>query len=269
MRWDSVKPLVKPTLNLLNGVIMPVLATVLFWTYLDRVVQILAVLVLGTIWLDKLGFNVNISKKLEKSKVWTFIKIIARSVSPVAKINEEYFEEAGTILADSTKRVVKKIEEEIQMSKLKLFKDKFYWAVAGNKKLITTYLIVVLFALDSFFGWSKKYNLPPDVWYYVGAFVVFLVLWASGGEGWTTSTFNKLRSEGLYAKKSLKAEAKKWKQKLDQVNKEIDDILAEKVDGIIPPHRKQNYEDLVRSKDLFKTKLDKILAKLDPSGELT
>ena len=131
MLWDKTKAVFgffKPTLEFVNKAVMPVLATVIFWTYLDRVVQILAVLVLGTIWLDKLGFNVNIASRLKKTKLWMFTKIIARSVSPVAKMNEEYFEETGALLADSTKKVVKKIEEEIQMSKLKLIRDKVLWA---------------------------------------------------------------------------------------------------------------------------------------------
>ena len=125
MRWDNLKSFAKPTLKILNGFVMPVFATVFFWTYLDRVVQILAVGVLGTIWLDKLGFNVNIAKGIENTRFWLFFKLLARSVSPIAKMNEEYFEEAGTMLADSTKLVVKKIEEEMKMSKFQeaMFKN--------------------------------------------------------------------------------------------------------------------------------------------------
>lgn len=241
---------------------------VLFWTYLDRVVQILAVLVLLTIWLQKLGFNTNVADRLKKTRVGKFITIIVRAGNPAARFNDETFEDNAQILADNTKLILeqgKKIKEEINMSKLKVLREKVLWTILGNKKLITTYVVVALFVLDSIFGWSKTYNLPPDTWYYLGALVVFLVLWAAGGEGWTSATTNKLRNEAMSAKKQVKSESKKWQQKLDEINIKIDNILAEKVDGIIPPHLKQRYDELTKSKALYQKKLDELLAQM--SGE--
>jgi hypothetical protein len=268
MRWAKIKnvgKIFKPTLQSANRV-MPLVATAIFWTYLDRVVQILAVLVLSTLWLKYLGFDVDIARRLKKTKIGGWIHFIISQTSPVAKMNEEYFEETGKLLAEQTKQVargVKKIEEEIQMSKLKKFREEALLFLTHNKKMFTVYLIVILFAIDLYFGISEKYGLPADVWYYVAALIMFLVLWAAGGEGWTGNTINKLRQEGINNKAATKAEVKKWRKALDKVTKDIDLILAQKVDGVIPPHLKTKYADLKQSKDLYTKKIDEFLSKLN------
>lgn len=271
MAWakiSSVASVLKPTFKLLDSFVMPLLVTALFWTYLDKAVQILAVLVLGTIWLDKLGFNVNVSRRLEKTRFWKLFKLVARSVSPIAKMNEEYFEEAGTMLAEGTKIVAKKIEEEMSMSKLKRWREKSLLFLTFNKKMFTVYIVVFLFAFDMYFEWSQTYGLPPDIWYYVAVVIMFLVLWAAGGEGWTGNTINQARKNAMQTKKDVHVESKKWQAKLDKVNVEIDEIIADKVDGMIPPHLKQRYDDLAKSKSLYTKKLAELLAKLNPSQEL-
>ena len=154
------------------------------------------------------------------------------------------------------------------MSKFKKWQSEALIFLTSNKKMFTVYIVVLLFSLDALFGWSEKYNLPPDVWYYVSTFVVFLVLWAVGGEGWTGNTLNKLRNETKTTKAATKAESKKWQQKLDAINLEIDKIIAEKIDGLIPPHLKQRYDELMKSKGLYKKKVDELLAKLNPGEEL-
>lgn len=240
----------------------------LFWTYLDRAVQILAILVLSTLWLKYLGFDVNVEQRLSKTKIGKALHFIIRSTNPVAKMNEEYLEEAGKALANGTKIVAKKIEEEIRMSKLNKWRKEALLFLTYNKKMFTMNLVVGLFALDMYFGWSQKYGLPPDVWYYAAAFIMFFILWAAGGEGWTGNIANRINKDAKQAQKDVQIESKKWKRKLDEVNLKIDEILADKVDGMIPPHLKQNYDELVKSKALYKKKVDELLAKLNPE-ELT
>ena len=230
MAWDKIKSIssiLKPTFKLLDSFVMPLLATALFWTYLDKAVQVLAVLVLGTLWLKYSGFDVDVAKRLSKTKIGKMLHFVIRSTSPIAKMNEEYFEEAGKMLAGGTKIVAKKIEEEISMSKLKKWREESLLFLMHNKKMFTVYLVVALFALDMYFEWSQTYGLPPDVWYYVAASIMFLVLWAAGGEGWTGNTKNRISEDAMQSKKDVSAESKRLQAKLDKINVEINEILAD------------------------------------------
>jgi len=248
---------------------MPVLATAMFWTYLDRTTQVLVILLLLILIAKNLGVpTTKLYSRIENSWFGKSLKFFLRIVSPIAKMNEEYFEETSEIVAEQIKPVIKKIKEEMKMSKFKKWQAEALTFLTSNKKMFTVYIVVILFFLDSLFGWSKKYNLPPDVWYYVATFVMFLVLWAVGGEGWTGNTLNKLRNETAINKAATKAESKKWQQKLDAINLDIDEILADRIDGIIPPHLKQRYDELMKSKGLYKQKVDELLAKLNPNEEL-
>lgn len=269
MAWDKIKSIgtiLKPTFKFIN-LAMPLLATALFWTYLDRIVQILAALVLSTLWLKYIGFDVNIAKKLEKTKFGKFFHFIIRSATPAAKMNEEYFEQVGKLLADQTILVaqqVKKLEEEINMSKLKKWREQILLFLTFNKKMFTVYLVVFLFALDLYFGFSETYGLPLDVWYYVAALIMFLVLWAAGGEGWTGNMLNQARKDAQLIKQQTQAEIKKWQKALAKITKDIDEILAQKVDGVVPPHLKTKYSELIESKNLYTSKINKLLEKINP-----
>lgn len=275
MGWAKLKgvsSVLKPTLRLLDRFVIPLLATALFWTYLDKAIQILAVLVLSTLWLKYIGFDVDVAKRLSKTRFGKVFAFVIRSASPVSKMNEEYFEEAGRLLAEQTlfaARQVKKIEEEIRMmSRFKKYREETLLFLTHNKRMFTVYTVVILFALDMYFEWSQTYGLPDDVWYYVGALITFVVLWAAGGEGWTGNTQNRLSEVATSVKKDVRIESKRWQSRLDKVTVEIEEILADKVDGMIPPHLKQRYEDLLKSKDLYKKKIDELLSRLNPDLEL-
>ena len=269
MAWDKFKSIstaLKPTLKFFN-VMMPLLATALFWTYLDRVVQILAVLVLSTLWLKYLGFDVDIATRLDKTRFGKIFHFIIRSANPAAKMNEEYFEEAGKILADQTILVaqqVKKIEEEINMSKLNKWREQSLLFLTHNKKMITLVLVIILFGLDLIFEFSATYGLPPDVWYYVAAIIMFFVLWAAGGEGWTGNTLNQARKDAILIKQHTQAEVKKFEKSLAKITKEIDEIIAQKVDGVVPPHLKTKYSELIESKNLYTRKINDLLLRINP-----
>ena len=269
MKWIKIKTLLnylKPTLKFINNIMIPTLATVVLWSYLDRIVSILAALVLSTLWLRYMGFNVNVATRMRKTRPWKFISFMLRSTSPIAKMNEEYFTETGKFLADQTILVakqVKKIEEEIKMNKIKKWRKEFLLFVTHNKKMLTLYIVVMLFFLDMYFGWTKLYNLPPDAIYYVAVLIIAFILWAAGGEGWTFNSVNKFRQEVFQVKKLAKKERKKWQTKLDDLITEIDDILDSQIDGKVPPHLQTRYNELIKSKELFTNKVNQLSEKIN------
>lgn len=270
--WNTLKPLtqafkqtLKPTFNIINNIV-PILATVIFWTYLDRFVQVLAALLLFTMILQKMGFNTNIAERIQKTWVGSVMATIVRITTPAARIDDKALEENATIIADNTKLLIqhtRKLKEEIKMSKLKQIRAAFLLFMTSNKRMITLYLVILLVALDLYFGWSKTYNLPPDFWYYAAPIIVMIVMWLSGGEGWTGNIINKARQEAKLLKKEARQEMMKWQKRLDEVDREIKFVEDTRIDGVMPPHLRTRYDELIQSKKMIRSKVDQLQARIN------
>jgi hypothetical protein len=191
---------------------------------------------------------------------------IVRITTPAARIDDKALEENATIIADNTKLLIqhtRKLKEEIKMSKLKQIRAAFLLFLTSNKRMITLYLVILLVALDLYFGWSKTYNLPPDFWYYAAPIIVMIVMWLSGGEGWTGNIINKARQEAKLLKKEARQEMMKWQKRLNEVDREIKFVEDSRIDGVMPPHLRARYDELIQSKKMIRSKVDQLHARIN------
>lgn len=243
---------------------MPIFATVIIWDALDRLVQILAVVLLLTLTLKHWGFNVNIASKLRKTKFGQALSFIIRSTTSVTKLNEEYFDETSELIATHTKNIIMQVKKGgKKMEKINKFRSEALLWLNHNKKQILALLSILLFAIDYYFGFTKKAGLSPDIVYTISGAIFLIALWAMGGEGWTSNTFNRLKQTETIAKTETKKTVKLYQKELNRIDAEIKDVLKYNVAGLLPPNKKEQYDKLIQDQNYYKEKIDAFLKKIE------
>ena len=264
MFLDKCKKLfivLKPPLRFLSQTVVPSVLAIVAWDALGKATQVLAFVLLLTLWLKNIGVNVNIVQRVRNTRWWRWLTIIARSSTPMGKFNEDYFEETSKMLADTTLQVVeqtKKIKEEKLMKKFFIKMKDF---LKGNKTMVTAYLSATLLFLDYFFGVSRKTGLPQDVVYTIAVVIVGLLYIALGIEGWTSVSTNNIRSEEKKTKTATAKLLKKHEAELKKIDKKIEAIEAFRMDGLLPPDKQSALNELLKSKQYYQQFLEQHNAK--------
>lgn len=254
----TIKSVLKPPLRFFGNAIVPFLTAFIIWDALDNVAKALAVILLIILVLKNLGFNVNLASKFRTSKIGRALSFIARSSNSITKMDEDYFKDTSIIIADQTKRIIKtskKIKEDLKLKKVKSFREEILLWLMHNKKQILAYLTMILFAIDYYFGFTRKLGLSPDAVYTIAAFIFVIALWVMGGEGWTSNTINRVKANKKVAEKESDLKIKKYRQEVDSINKSIDEILLFKTDNQLPPDKEKRLAELRANLKFYEDKL--------------
>lgn len=268
MFWHKISAgFIKPTLKFAGNIIIPVTATAIIWNTMNNLVTVLAVILLFTLILEKWGVNVKVFTRLSNTKVGKMLMIFMRSGSMVTKLNERYFEETSELIVDQGKIVMetsKKIKEEINMSKIKVFQENSLIWLKYNKKDILGNTALILLALDRYFGISVKYGLPPDAANWAAGLIFVLVILVMGGEGWTGNIINRVRENKVIAETEKNKKTKEYKTKLARVDKEIKLIIKKYgIKNVLPESIKPDYIKLMSAKQEYEKKIKEILDAID------
>ena len=261
---------IKPLLKLLGKVIVPITTTAIIWIKMERVVTVLAVILLLILIAKNCGVPTEkLFGKIQKTRVVKLLKIIAR-ISPFTRMNEEYFEETAEIGADIIKPVIKqgikinnKIKEEITMSKFKAWKETSLIWLKHNKKANLGEILLVLLAFDMYFGWSKQYGFPPALYDYAAGTLFAFIMWILGGEGFTSNIINRVRENAIIARKEASSKTKEYKAKLAKVDAEAKLMMKKYgVDNVLPEAMKPDYAKLMQIAKEYQDKIDEILEEI-------
>lgn len=272
--FKNIKPITQflcKTSKIFIDFILPLATTALLWSFLDKAVQILAVLVLFTMFLKNIGVNVNIVDRIKNGRIRQFLKFIMRSSTPVAKMDEEYFEETAKLIADQTKNVVKatnKMKEEItNMSKLKALRKELVLFLTNNKKATLSVIVFTLFFADYFFNFTGKYGIPKEALYTIAAGIYLLILFAISGEGFTGNVINRLRNETKVAKKATKKMIKKYQSEKKKKESRKEFLLTFAINDKLPPDKGEEYRNVVKDIKFYENEIDKLIKSMEDSLE--
>lgn len=263
--------ILKPILNFTLNVVMPIAATAIFWSFLDNVVKILAVLVLTTMFLKNIGVDVDIVKRIKNSKLRHLLLFIFRSSTPVAKMDEKYFEDTSKMLAEGAIAVAKatnKMKEEItNMNKFNALRKELLLYLTNNKKTILSLIVFTLFFIDYFFNFTNKYGIPKEAFYTIAGSIYVLILWAIGGEGFTGNVINRIRSESKIAKKETNRIVKKYRNELKKKESRKAYLLTFAINDSLPPDKHKEYTQVMQDINFYTNEIDKLLASIEKSSE--
>lgn len=268
MSWHKLgTEFIKPTLKFTGTVIIPLTATAIIWNTLNNLVTVLAIILLVTLILKHWGVNVKIFNRFANTKIGKMLVIFIRSGSMVTKMNEEYFEETSEIIADQGKFLVeqgKKIKEEINLSKLTVYRKEAYVWLKHNKKQILGELLLILLGIDGIFGFSKKYGFPVEWYAYIASAIFVIAMIVLAGEGFTSNISNWLRENAIIARAEAHKKTKIYKIRLVEINKEADLILKKYgIEGILPESIKPDYVKLMSAKKEYEKKIQEILNEIE------
>ena len=223
--------IIKPILRLLEKAFLPLIATIIlvdFWNNINKGIVLLLFLYLFLGVLEKLGITFKPIERLKGTKLGKIFARLIRSSNPITQYTEVHLDETSEIIANGiigTKKQVKKMKEEFKMKKkfvaLKLW-------LLGNKKQLLGNVTLALYILDRIFKFTEEAGVSADLIPYISAFVIAIVFYLMGIEGFTGNVINKLRVDAKIGKteagKQLQKAKKEAKKQLKYANSELKSI---------------------------------------------
>lgn len=263
--------LLKPTFNFILNVLMPIAATAFFWSFLDNIIKILAVLVLSVMFLKNIGVDVDIVKRVKNSKIRNLLTFVMRSSTPVAKMDEQYFEDTSKMLAEGAIAVVKvtnKMKEEItNMNKFNALRKELVLFLTNNKNPIVSIIALTLFFANSIFKFTDEYGIPEKAFYTIAAIIYLLILGAIKGEGFTGNIINQIRVDAKIAKKETNRIVKKYRSELKKKESRKAYLLTFAINDSLPPDKHKEYTQVVQDINFYTEEIDKLLKTIEESSE--
>lgn len=251
MELSKIIETTKPTLRLLEKAFLPLMATIIvidIWDTLNKGILVLLFLYLLLGVLEKLDITFKPLQKLKETKIGKIFLRGIRSTNPITQMTEEHIDETTEIIADQIKIVAKKtkkMKEEFKMKK-KFLALKLW--LSGNKKKVLGNITVALYILDRIFKFTEKAGVSSDLIPYISAFVIGIIFYLMGIEGFTGNVINQLRKDAKIGKteagKQLKSARQLAKKQLKAAQGELAKILKEitRIDLLgVPAEYQQEY----------------------------